>query len=78
MPDGASDLQFTQLNLAGGPSLLNKSLFRPDEVTRFFRISRSTVYRWCDEEILLACNSAPGTVRIFRSSILDAIKKSIR
>jgi hypothetical protein len=78
MPDAANDLQFIQLNLPLGPDLPNKSLFRPDEIARFFRISRSTVYRWCDEGILLACNPAPGTVRIFRSSILDAIKKSIR
>jgi predicted site-specific integrase-resolvase len=48
------------------------------QVARFFRISRSTVYRWCDEGILLPCSPTPGTVRIFRTSILDAMKKAIR
>ena len=44
----AGDAEFAQLELPIGPDLPNKTLFRPDEVAVFFRISRSMVYRWCE------------------------------
>jgi len=74
----ANSLEFEQLCLPLGPDLPNKTLLRPDEVARFLRVGRSTVYRWCDEGILMACSPTTGTVRIFRLSVLDALKKSLR
>lgn len=63
-----------QLDLPLGPDLPNKTLFRPDEVAKFFSVSRSTVYQWVDEGILKACKPAAGSIRIFRSSIIEALK----
>ena len=70
--------EMIQLPLPLGPDLPNKTLFRPDEVAKFFAVSPSTIYRWVDEGILNACKPAAGTVRIFRVSIIEVLKTPLR
>ena len=40
-----------------------KSLLRPDEVAKFWRVSTKTIYRWIDMGILPAIKKG-GTIRI--------------
>ncbi len=72
------ETEYEQLALPLGPDLPNKTFLRPDEVSSFFRVSKSTVYRWADEGLLQACSPTDGTVRIFRESVLSLIKKTLR
>lgn len=51
----------------------DKQLFRPDEIARFFEVSRRTVYRWIDEGKLRAVKIAGSTVRITREALLEII-----
>lgn len=56
------------------PELPNKELLRPDEVAAFFGVTKSTIYRWCDIDILHAVKIR-GTVRITRGSIEAHVKE---
>lgn len=51
------------------PGLSKKSLFRIDEVSAYFCVSRSTIYLWVDHGILGA-EKYNGTIRIPREAIL--------
>ena len=50
-------------------TLPKKELLRPDEVAKYFSVTRRTVYHWCDSGFLDAVKIA-GTVRIKRASAL--------
>jgi len=53
--------------------LPKKTLLRPDEVARFFGVSRGTIYRWIDFGLLEACKPTRGVIRIKRESIITLI-----
>ena len=42
-----------------------RPLLRVEEVARFWNVSRSTIYRWCDEGILHGIKKG-GSLRITR------------
>lgn len=69
---------FQQMALPLGPDLPNKTFLRPDELSSFFRVSKSTIYRWADEGLLRGCSLTEGTLRIFRESALELMKKTLR
>jgi len=50
-------------------TLPNKELLRPDEVAKYFSVTRRTVYLWCENGYLEAVKIG-GTVRIKRESVI--------
>lgn len=57
--------------------LPDRLYFRPDEVARYFSVSKSTVYRWIDEGRLKSVKIAGSVIRIKRTDILKAVKENI-
>lgn len=53
--------------------LPDKTLLRPDEVAKFFRVTRQTVYNWCAEGRFEYIKIGHG-LRIYRGSIMRYIK----
>lgn len=58
----------------GDIKLPDKEFFRVDEVARLFGISRSTIYRWIEEGILVPTKIGINTTRIHRDSLKVMIK----
>lgn len=56
--------------------LPNKSLLRIDEVACFFGVHQRTVMRWLDEGILEYIKPGGKTLRIFRESVVQVMKKT--
>ena len=57
-------------------TILNKDLFRPDEVASFFSVTRKTIYCWINEGILTSVKVG-GVTRITRKSIAKCQKVSL-
>lgn len=55
--------------LTDDSTLPNKSLFRIDEVARYFNVSERTIRLWIDHKHL-ECEKIVGSIRIPRESIL--------
>jgi excisionase family DNA binding protein len=55
--------------------LPKKTLLRPDEVAKLWRISRSTVYRWADSGVIKAVRKG-GVIRITREEAEKVICES--
>jgi excisionase family DNA binding protein len=45
--------------------LPKKALLRPDEVAKFWGVSRATIYRWADSGVIKAVRKG-GVIRISR------------
>lgn len=58
--------------------LPDKTLLRVDEVARFFSVSPKTIYVWCDIGALKACKPGGSSLRIFRKSVLELVKKTTK
>jgi excisionase family DNA binding protein len=56
--------------------LPNKDLLLPREVAPILRISKATIYRWCDLGIL-TCIKIRGTRRIYTESVKKRIEEAI-
>jgi len=56
-------------------TLPQKELLRPDEVARYFSVSRKTVYSWIESEKLQAVKIAGSIIRITRDSVLNCQRK---
>ena len=56
--------------------LPNRQLLRPDEIARYYSVSKSAVYRWIETGKLEAIKVAGKTIRIPRESAI-ALKKDI-
>jgi len=50
--------------------LLEKDLFRPDEVASYFSVTRKTIYSWIETGKLKAIKIANNQLRIRREEIL--------
>jgi len=61
-----------------GADLPNKTLLRPDEVARFFSVSRKTVYGWVGTGKLTACHPNGGALRIFRASVASLVRETTK
>jgi hypothetical protein len=70
--------EFQQLSLLDliKPDLPQKTLLRPDEAATFFKVSRQTIYLWCEMGLLVSCNLNGGTLRIFRDSVISLMEKT--
>jgi predicted site-specific integrase-resolvase len=55
--------------------LPQKTLYRVDEVAKFFGVTTKTIYRWRVEGLLSGCKITNKSLRIFRQSILQLISK---
>ena len=55
-----------------------KILFRPDETAEIFDVSIRTIYRWVEEGKLEAIRPNKGVMRIFRDSVINLLRESIR
>jgi excisionase family DNA binding protein len=55
--------------------IFRKELLRPDEVADIFRVTKRTVYNWCDEGVLDA-KQIGGVVRITSVSVKTILKSS--
>lgn len=53
-----------------------KELLRPEEVADIFRVSKRTVYNWCDEGVLDS-KQIGGVVRITTISVKTILKSSV-
>ena len=57
-------------------TLLDKDLYRSDEVAEYFSVSRKTIYKWIEQGILDAVKKG-GIIRITRKSIINYQNKGI-
>lgn len=57
------------------PDLPEKTYLTPGEVARFFTVSKSTVYHWC-EVGELDCVKIAGVLRVYRASVVKKIVES--
>ena len=55
--------------------LPKKELLRPDEVASYFRVSRSSVYRWIDEGKLDSMKTPGQSVRIPREAVAKVVER---
>jgi len=55
-----------------------KILFRPDETAEIFNVSIRTIYCWVEEGKLEVIRPNKGVMRIFRDSIINLLRESIR
>ena len=56
--------------------LPDKPFFRPDEVAKYFSVSRATVYRWIDEGRLQSVRIGEKVVRVRRESVLRLVREN--
>ena len=49
--------------------LPNRQLLRPDEIARYYSVSKSAVYRWIETGKLEAIKVAGKTIRIPRTAV---------
>lgn len=54
------------------PDLPEKTYLTPEEVARFFTVSKSTIYHWC-EVGELDCIKIQGVLRVYRMSVVKKI-----
>lgn len=54
-----------------------KTLLTPDEVAKFFSVSKQTVYNWCADGTVASCKPN-GVLRVYRASVMKLMQAATK